>query len=172
MATAPIPPPDTSLPRREPAIALPAYRYVPGLQPHPWRSEEGHHHSDTLPTIVPLWSSGLRWSEHTLFRHACDLFDHRYPWEAHEVWEELWHAVPRATPDRERLQLLIQASACCLKVHCGQLVPAQTLLERCRERQSRFVDEVVDSARLLTDLRDFIGGGIWPVITEVERPLG
>jgi len=103
-----------------------------------------------------------------LFRHACDLFDHRYVWEAHEVWEEIWHAVPRETPDRERLQLLIQACACCLKVHSGQFGPAQTLLKRCMERQSRFVDQVVDSARLLTDVRDFIEGGSWPVIIEVK----
>ena len=98
------------------------------------------------------------------FLHGCDLFDRRYYWEAHEMWEEIWHAVPRAHPDRAQLQLLIQAAACCLKVHMGQHSSAQTLLARCRFRLEHCSSPAVDLDRLLMDLTAFIGGGDWPLL--------
>jgi hypothetical protein len=117
----------------------------------------------------PLWEPLLGWSEHLLFLHACDLFDLRFAWEAHEVWEEIWHAVPQEHVDRERLQLLIQAAACCLKVHTGNPRPARSLFERCRARAPLYLDQVVNSNRLLIDLETFIEGGSWPVLQGLVR---
>ena len=162
MVASPIPSPVDSIARRIPSLPLPAYRYVPGLQPHPWRSELGHHHNDQLPEMAPLWTPDVSWGGHTYFLHACDLFDLRFFWEAHEVWEEVWHAVPREHSDRERLQFLIQAAACCLKTHTGSLGPARTLLERCRERVGRFEAVVICPEALIEGLERFISGGDWP----------
>ena len=39
-----------------------------------------------------------------------DLFNHGYGWEAHEVWESMWHR-PATRPQAELLQALIQLAA-------------------------------------------------------------
>lgn len=163
-----IPPPLQPEPLRCAHFTLPDYRYVPGLQAHPWRSESGHHHTDRLSKMEPMWWEGVDWCSHDWFLHGCDLFDHRYLWEAHEVWEEIWHAVPKGDPDRERIQLLIQAAACALKVHMGSISPARSLLERCRQRLEHVEEGLVDCVRLLVDLERFIDGGEWPRLYGLE----
>lgn len=159
-----IPAPLHPSPLRQPSYPLPPYRYVPGVQPHPWRSTEGHHHQDGLPKQVPLWQPGQEWQNHSGFLHGCDLFDRRYFWEAHEMWEEIWHAVPREHTDRALLQLLIQSAACCLKVHMRQAASAQKLLERCRFRRGLCSTVVVDLDGLMADLTAFVDGGDWPLL--------
>jgi len=114
--------------------------------------------------MASLWAPDIDWMGHTRFLHGCDLFDHRFFWEAHEVLEDIWHAIPRSHSDRERVQFLIQASACCLKRHVGALSPARTLLERCRERRDRFEPVVFQPDALLDSLEEFINGGDWPLL--------
>ena len=123
---------------------------------------------DHLPKMDPLWWSEVDWRTHDWFLHGCDLFDHRYLWESHEVWEEIWHAVPKGDPDRERIQLLIQAAACALKVHMGSERAARRLLERCRQRLERFEPQMVDGQRLLVDLEAFVDGGDWPRLHAID----
>src|SRR5207248_11542283 len=45
-----------------------------------------------------------------------DLFNHGYYWEAHEVWEGLWHACGRAGILGDMLKGLIQLTAAGVKV--------------------------------------------------------
>ena len=129
-----IPAPSPAPRRRAPQQALPAYRFVPGLNPHPFRHEGGHLYTDggapaehPSPPLEP-WTEDLRWL------YALDLFDHRYLWEAHEAWEALWHQVPRHTPESALLQALIQAAAGLLKLHMGEIEAASRLLERAQLR--------------------------------------
>ena len=115
-----------------------------------------------------MWRPGQNWNDHDGFLHGCDLFDHRYYWEAHEMWEEIWHAVPRTHSDRALLQILIQAAACCLKVHMEQRASAQALMERCRYRLGQCSSDVVDLDRLVGDLSAFISDGDWPLLHPIN----
>ena len=84
----PLPEPPDPAPLRV-ALALPPYRYVPGLQPHPHKHAEGHGHAPVLPPLL-LWHHGL------------DLFDHRFYWECHEVLEGRWKTLPRGASNERR----------------------------------------------------------------------
>lgn len=163
---APVPPP----PRRRPDLGLPAYRYVPGLQPHPFRHAGGHRHLRGHVWPAPLWASGADWRQDTPWLHGLDLFDQRFFWESHECWEEIWHAVDRAHIDRELLQGLIQAAAFVIKRHCGTDRAARTLLARSIgrletvQRRCGAAHRGVDLPGLVTALRDFDAGGRWPCV--------
>ena len=87
------PPEEAQLPPRyAPCAELPAYRYVPGLFPHPTAHSDGH---------------------------GVDLFNRRYYWEAHEAWEAFWHACDKARTQGLFIQGLIQISAALLRWHMG-----------------------------------------------------
>lgn len=58
-----------------------------------------------------------------------DLFNAFFFWEAHESWESLWAAKPRASVPARMLQGLIQIAAALLKIHLGS-VPGATSLSR------------------------------------------
>jgi len=107
--------------------AFPAYRFVPGLQPHPTRDRRGHSFEPT-PTLnrharwrVEDWRTLDDWL------YGVDLFNRFYFWEAHEAWEGLWAAAERDTPPSLLLQGLIQIAAALLKLHMGVTVGALTL---------------------------------------------
>ena len=127
-----IPPPPTDPPRRVPSRALPAYRFVPGLQPHPLKHPDGHMAHETSPPQA--WSPQTPWSEDVDYLYGCDLFDHRYLWEAHEVWEGIWRQVPTSSALRSLLQGLIQSAAAILKAHVQQDEGAARLHQRSRDR--------------------------------------
>ena len=96
---------------------LPAYRYVPGLHPHPIRDPQGHSYAPVLtlnrhaPWSVEDWRSLDDWL------YGVDLFNNFYFWEAHEAWEGLWAAATRGTAPALLLQGLIQIAAALLKTH-------------------------------------------------------
>lgn len=118
----PIPPPAGAAPRWT-NVELPAYRHVPGLSPHPVNHPDGHSyrppgspepHGD--PAIERLPDG---WATCVSYLFGIDLFNHRYFWEAHEAWEEVWHAVGHRTVPGHFVQGLIQISAAHLKRHVG-----------------------------------------------------
>lgn len=78
-----------------PQVPLPACPYIPGQGPRP-----------ELEGPDP-WLWGI------------DLFNHGFYWEAHEVWEGLWQACPKQSPEGLALRGLIQAAAACLKSRLG-----------------------------------------------------
>ena len=108
-------------------FAFPSYRYVPGLNPHPLRHEGGHRSPRPAAREEALL-------------YARDLFDHRYLWEAHEVWEALWEDTAPG-PERQVLQGLIQAAAFLLKRHMGH--PAPRLLAAAQGRLQGHEDELL-----------------------------
>ena len=166
----PIPPPDHPLPRRRPELPLPAYRYVPGLHPHPFRDADGHRHLHGHDWPAPLWTPEGDWRIDAPWLHGLDLFDQRFYWESHECWEAIWHEVDRAHVDRQLIQALIQAAAFVIKKHCGTARAAQHLLSRCLGRLDTVQTTVgphhrgVDVPRFMDALRVFDGGGPWPCV--------
>jgi hypothetical protein len=94
---------------------LPAYSYYPGCPwPHPNRSFDGQssHVADrrtALPGREREW-----WRAR--FQRGVELFNAGYYWEAHEVWEDLWHVERRTGPTAEVLKGLIKLAAAGVKV--------------------------------------------------------
>ena len=120
-----IPPPESPVQLRVPSVPLPAYRFVPGLNAHPMRHPEGHLYGHEEPT----WTRCASWKDDVQFLRGCDLFDHRYLWECHEVWEGMWHQVDRSEALSHLLQGLIQVAASTLKRHVNHLRGARQLHE-------------------------------------------
>lgn len=151
-----IDPPQPAPPRRV-ATPLPAYRYVPGLNPHPFRHTGGHLYTDGSAPVEPPWDATQPWERDPAWLYALDLLDQRYWWEAHEALEALWHQAPDGLL-REGIQGLIQAGASWLKSHMGHHRAASTLGGRARQRLGRVRDEVgaswrgVDLDRVLAQL--------------------
>jgi predicted metal-dependent hydrolase len=81
------------------------------------------------PSEVMLVPDRDNWAQSAHHRYAIDLYHSRYYWEAHEVWEELWHELPRLSPERFTLRALIQLSASALKCSMSNQRAALTLLK-------------------------------------------
>ena len=118
---------------------FPPYSYVPGAGwPHPKSNPNGHsyHIIETKPLpIAPdsYWDSQE-------YRHAIALFNAGFYWEAHEVWEGLWHAAGRTGTVASFLKALIRIAAAAVKlrecVEAGALTHAsraRLLLESLRQ---------------------------------------
>lgn len=124
-----IPAPRPAPPRLTPR-PLPAYRYVPGLQPHPFRHAEGHLWcGGGAPEVAP-WTPAARWQDDEAWLWGLELLAQRYWWEAHEALEGLWHRSHGDPALRRGTQGLILAAAALLKHHLGQPRPAQRLAAR------------------------------------------
>lgn len=100
--------------RYEPSLELPPYTYVPGRTPHPKSDPRGHAYGRTAEPLAEFDPAKLEHSRD--FRYAVDLFHAGYYWEAHEVWEALWHAVGRTGPTADLLKGLIKLAAAGVKV--------------------------------------------------------
>jgi hypothetical protein len=105
----------------------------------------------------------LGWAPVADFDYACDLFDHRHYWEAHEVWEAEWRTLPRGSPEAGRLQGLICAAAFVIKRHQGLRDAATRLRARSTELlRGATAWRGIDVAALLAALQRFDEGGPWP----------
>jgi hypothetical protein len=111
--------PDDALPRLVPGRPFPPYSYVPGLFPHPVSDPGGHSFGVRHQPPGPLDAD--HWDVNEDYLHGIDLFNHGYYWEAHEVWEGLWHAAGREGVVADFLKGLIQLTAAGVKVR--QQVP-------------------------------------------------
>jgi hypothetical protein len=84
--------------------SFPPYAFVPGGPwPHPTGSPQGH-------------SWGRRGVGPASFERGTALFNAGFYWEAHEVWEALWHAEGRKGPTADLLKGLIKLAAAGVKV--------------------------------------------------------
>ena len=107
----------------------PPYAYVPGGPwPHPTRSPEGHSFGRRDGPIGPTVAE---WSAR--FRRGIELFDAGYYWEAHEVWEGLWHAEGRRGAVADLLKGLIKLAAAGVKVRERQEHGVRTHARRAAE---------------------------------------
>ena len=124
-------PPDPSWPRYS-AQAVPPYRFIPGLNPHPRRHPQGHAYGtpETPPPSVPP----DRWRDNAVYLHGIDLYNFAYWWECHEALEGLWHLTGHQGTEAQFLQGIIQVAAANLKRHVGSLVGARRLGKEAVER--------------------------------------
>jgi predicted metal-dependent hydrolase len=104
--------------RLAPGRAFPPYAFLPGRDPHPTRDPRGHSYGRAEPAAGYLPSE--RWRENEDYLFGIDLYNHGYLWEAHEVWERLWHASKGDPLQADLYQGLIQCAAAALKVPMGQ----------------------------------------------------
>lgn len=115
-------------PRLCPDRELPAYRFVPGLNPHPVEDPAGHSHG--VEPAPASCSPPERWRENVDYLYGIDLYHQGYLWESHEVWEGLWKCLNRESIQAQFLQGLIQNSAAQLKAHVRSARGARTLSRR------------------------------------------
>ncbi|MEZ6065663.1 MAG: DUF309 domain-containing protein [Planctomycetaceae bacterium] len=106
------------LPRYSPDRFFPPYTYVPGRAPHPIRDPAGHWHDVARDTPQPL--SPTDWADSPDYLWGVDLFNAGFYWEAHEVWEGLWHAAGRAGETADFLKGLIRYAAAGVKHYEGR----------------------------------------------------
>ena len=112
-------------PARHTTIPFPAYAYVPGHQPHPRRSPQGHSHGKPHPNEDPCDLEGV--VEDPRWLYAVDLYNGGFLWESHEYWEALWHACGRKGPEALLLKALIQTAAAHLKAVDSQWTGVEIL---------------------------------------------
>ena len=102
-------------PRRLADLPFPAYRFVPGIHPHPIKDPQGHSFARQEPALL---DDNGPWVESSDWLFGLDLFDFRFYWEAHEVWEARWKMLDG--DDKAFLQGMILSAACLLQRHMGR----------------------------------------------------
>lgn len=151
---------------------FPAYRYLPGVHPHPFRDPQGHSHgAERGRGPSPNWRPE-EWRTLDDWLFGVDLFNAHYFWEAHEAWEGLWAVVRRGTAPSLLLQGLIQISAALLKAHqrnsAGIRVLSREGLEKLRAVRSPTGSLMgVDLAKAIAAFAAFFGSG--EEIPDLER---
>ena len=111
-------PSDMPPPRLILDAVFPPYTFVPGRTPHPVRDPAGHLFGKPCEKPPPL--DEAHWHDSRTYLRGVDLFNHGYYWEAHEVWEGLWHAAGRTGLTADFLRGLIKLAAAGVKVRQGQ----------------------------------------------------
>jgi uncharacterized protein len=109
---------ESAPPRLVPDSVFPPYSYVPGRFPHPISDPKGHSFGIKPPPSELPDPNG--WRECRPYMVGLDLFNHGYYWEAHEVWESLWHACGRKGPTADFLKGLIKLAAAGVKARQGE----------------------------------------------------
>lgn len=105
--------------RYAPARTFPPYAYLPGRDPHPTGDPRGHSYTGEREPPAAYFEPA-RWSENEDYLFGADLYNAGFFWEAHEVWEGLWHSAKHDALQADFLQGLIQCSAACLKIPMQQ----------------------------------------------------
>lgn len=123
--------PTDPVPRYAPEFSFPPYAFVPGRHPHPVRDPEGHSFGQEEDPLPPPERQQIL--EHPQFHFGVDLFNHGYYWEAHEVWEGLWHACGRRGELADFLKALIKLAAAGVKAREGNPAGVIRHAERARE---------------------------------------
>jgi hypothetical protein len=148
---------------------FPAYRFVPGRNPHPTRDPDGHSRDEGASPPRP-WTPD-EWRTLDAWRWAIDLFNREYWWEAHEALEGLWHAAGRTTPHARFVQTLVHLSAALLNRRRGHDAASRRQAARALRglRDARRLGPIlmgVDLARLAFD-----GSGPAPRILLLDPEL-
>lgn len=138
--------------------ALPAYRFVPGLLPHPIRDPGGHSYRSVRSQVHPFWSPD-QWRALEAYLRGVDLFNRFYFWEAHEVWEALWKSHPPQTDPARLIQGLINLAASLLKLHMQEASSSQKLWRAASGQLNPFRDRHwmgVDVVQLRKKVDDYL----------------
>jgi predicted metal-dependent hydrolase len=87
-----------------------------------------------------------------MYLRGIDFFNHGYYWEAHEAWENLWHAAGRRGPVAEFLKGLIALAAAGVKAREGR---AAGVKQHARRAGSIF--DAIKVQTLADEKTDFMG---------------
>lgn len=166
-----VPPDESKLPERyAPGLALPPYRYVPGVAPHPTAHPEGHSYGQA--EVDAQYFPPECWFEDEVYRAGVDLFNRGYYWEAHEMWEAVWRGCDKSSTQGLFVQGLIQISAALLRWHMGTERGTRKLYEEGREKLQLGLQESpqgylgIPIATWLRDLEEIFAGLLeWPETT-------
>ncbi len=142
-----------ALPRYSPR-PLPAAAFIPGVSPRADRPAT----APARPTAVDLDALAA----HDDFRYGVDLFNHGFPWEAHEAWEPLWFAAPRERPERALLQGLIHAAAAVVKARAGADDAARGLVDSACAYLGRTATTILDVSDFIAALRTWANAPMRP----------
>jgi hypothetical protein len=116
-------------PRYVPGRVLPAH--APGeAAPAPALGAR----EDDVPLPASPDDAAGDWRRHPAFLWGVDLYNHGYPWEAHEVWERLWLHAPRGSAVHLMLQALIQCAAAAVHGRAGRVRGQERLAQRALTR--------------------------------------
>ena len=143
-----------SAPRYAPARSFPSYAYLPGRDPHPVSDPRGHSFRTQVEPPARYFDA-RDWRENDDYLFGVDLYNAGFLWEAHEVWEGLWHTAKHDAQQADFLQGLIQCSAAALKVRMEQ--PAG--LKKLSELGTARLERTAESARgdyMGLDVRAFV----------------
>lgn len=124
-------PPRRDWPRYS-TLPFPSYRFVPGLNPHPRKHQQGHSYGTAEAKPRDWEASG--WRVLTPYLYGIDLYNYCYWWECHETLEGLWISAGRYAPHAQFVQGLIQVAAANLHWHKGNRQPARSLAKKGTER--------------------------------------
>jgi hypothetical protein len=159
-------------PARRTALALPAYRHVPGLTPHPVKHPAGHLYGVAAP-VGPAGCTDLprSWRDCTAYLYGVDLFNHAYLWEAHESWEAAWNAAGHESLPGLFLQGLVQVAAAMLQHHRGVARGAAGNLAKAERRLAEVLRTAppgpymgFDLLTWRTEVRAFLAGAGYPFV--------
>lgn len=148
--------PTDSSPQRYTDRALPVYRHVLGVTPHPTRDPAGHSYGLPVPELPDLNTTDWRHCEHYLY--GIDLFNEGYWWECHEALEALWHAAGIGSPAAHALQAVIQCAAAHLKA-AANCPRGAVRLHQHSERHARWSGHFklgLDLEEIVRDTRTFL----------------
>ena len=137
-------------------LGFPAYRFVPGLNPHPRNHPEGHSFGK-VEERPGTWEAGA-WRVLTPYLYGIDLYNYCYWWECHEVLEGLWISAGRHTPHAQFVQGVIQVAAANLHWHKGNRLSARSQAKKGMER--------IESAAGTAET--YMGIGIETFVTDVR----
>jgi hypothetical protein len=126
------------LPRLVPEMPLPSYAHVPGKTPHPNSDPRGHSYGKKPERLV----RPDKWQACRPYLHGIDLFNRGFYWEAHEVWEGVWHAYGRAGAPASFVKGLIKLAAAGVKHREGSLRGVRSHTSRAAELFQQVAEEV------------------------------
>jgi hypothetical protein len=126
--------------RLVPDEPFPPYSYVNGMFPHPIRDPAGHSFG-VVPRPYPM-PDPKHWRDCRPYLYGLDLFNYGYYWEAHEVWERIWHAAGRAGPVGTFIKGLIKLAAAGVKAREGRPEGVRSHARRTVELFSRVEDQL------------------------------
>jgi hypothetical protein len=113
-------------------VIWPDTPYLPGVTPRP-----------ADPVFAPLKATlaGCETPEalaqSPCFRAGFVAFERGYYWEAHELWEPVWMALPDTSPERALVQGLIQLANAALKRRMGREKAALRIMTLATEALAR-----------------------------------
>ncbi len=132
------------------ALVYPDYAYVPGRTPrHPEGLFDALRASvdmDAQPDQLmetPAWIAGLSYLEEGFF------------WEAHEVLEPVWMALPLGSDAREMAQALIQLANACLKREMNRPQAVLRICDMVRAHLDR-IEVAAVMGQSVADLRETV----------------